>query len=985
MTSYLERRAIVVGAFLMILALPVVGYAQEAVLSGTVTDSTGAVLPGVTVRALLEATGNTFETVTDARGAYQISVRVGVYKITAELPGFKTVTRDGIALLAGRTAAVNLQMAPGGVQETVTVTGEAPLIDTLRSSVGGNIDPKQVQELPSAGRNWIALALLSPGNRTNGQGLTPVEDRVDVRAFQLNVDGQQITSNLGTGNQARYSNDSIAEFQFISNRFDATQGRSSGVQVNAITKSGTNLFSGSLIGSFRDSRFNSADPVLHRVLPYSNQQTSGSYGGPIVRNRTHFFANYEYEHQPLTSIWNTPYPSFNVQLKGIHTVKLSGVRVDQQLSSQMHVMGKVSHARLVDPFGPGNQNHPSSTSAYGEHNTDYIGGFTQVISNRAVNEVKAGHANFGLQRVPVTVWPHHWQAPNGITAGGPAIFFRGFRFNRNQFAPAYRDQDVLSLRDDFTFAFGAKGRHDLKVGGEYLRMTDHTRNCIQCGALIRAQNGPRPTNLEALFPDAFNADTWNLAAISPLVTSYTVGVPDASAFLIVSRMPKYGAWAQDDWKASQRLTLNLGVRYDLLWNAFAQDVTFLPFEAAGRPQDAKNIQPRLGFAYQFTNRTVLRGGFGLYYADALNPQSTPWPRAPLTIAVIDIANDGRPDFAANPFNGPLPTFAQALQRFCDVNTVAFDAWRSAGFSGTAPCLLRNLQEMAPIPDYAHIQHAWQSSIGVAHQIGTYMAVEADYVGTFERAERSQQDNVNVTFNPATGLPYPYSDVSHRAFPAYGIVGAGPMTGQSNYRALQTSFTKRLSNHWQGTLAYTLAGFWTRDPKPLSGLKEVAFTLPPDMGGQYGLGEFDQRHRLTFNGIWEVGRGFQVSGVYFYGSGQRTQAFCGCDARDLQIVSPPQAIDRLRVGDPLGPDGSIIPREAFVGQPIHRVELRLQERVPLRGRAAITGFVEVFNLFNRANYGLYDITETSPTYGMPVASPNLSYAPRTAQMGFRLTF
>src|SRR5438477_1155036 len=168
MTSYLVRRLIVVGAFLTILALPVAGSAQEAVLSGTVTDSTGAVLPGVTVRALLEASGNTFDTVTDARGAYQISVRVGVYKITAELQGFKAVTRDGIALLAGRTAAINLQMAPGDVKETVTVTGEAPLIDTLRSSVGGNIDPKQVQELPSAGRNWIALALLSPGNRTNG-------------------------------------------------------------------------------------------------------------------------------------------------------------------------------------------------------------------------------------------------------------------------------------------------------------------------------------------------------------------------------------------------------------------------------------------------------------------------------------------------------------------------------------------------------------------------------------------------------------------------------------------------------------------------------------------------------------------------------------------------------------------------------------------------------------------------------------------------
>src|SRR2546425_7930196 len=317
MGSSVLRRLIFVVAILTILAFPVVGYAQEAVLGGTVTDSTGAVLPGVTVKAVLEATGNTFETVTDSRGAYQISVRIGVYKITAELSGFRTVTRQGVTLLVGQTAAINMQMAPAGVAETVTVTGEAPLIDTLRSSVGSQTDPRQVQELPSAGRNWIALALLAPGNRTNGQGLTPVEDRVDVRAFQLNVDGQQVTSNLGTGNQARYSNDSIAEFQFISNRFDATQGRSSGVQVNAITKSGTNLFSGSLIGSFRDSRFNAPDAVLQRVLPYKNQQVSGTLGGPIGKNKLHFFGNYEFEPQAPTAIWTNPDPRFNGGVDGI--------------------------------------------------------------------------------------------------------------------------------------------------------------------------------------------------------------------------------------------------------------------------------------------------------------------------------------------------------------------------------------------------------------------------------------------------------------------------------------------------------------------------------------------------------------------------------------------------------------------------------------------------------------------------------------------
>src|SRR5207248_2973185 len=235
-------------------------------------------------------------------------------------------------------------MSLTGVSETVTVTAEAPLVNTATSNLGGNINQRQITELPSQGRNWMSLALLAPGNRTNAQGNLPVQDRVDVREFQLNVDGQQVTSNIGTGNQARYSNDSIAEFQFISNRFDATQGRSTGVQVNAITKSGTNLFSGSLLGNFRDSKFNASDPVLLRVLPYSNQQISGTMGGPIVQNKLHFFANYEYERQPLTSIWNTPFPKFNVELDGIRNVKMGGVRADQQLSSKTRVMGKVSHS-----------------------------------------------------------------------------------------------------------------------------------------------------------------------------------------------------------------------------------------------------------------------------------------------------------------------------------------------------------------------------------------------------------------------------------------------------------------------------------------------------------------------------------------------------------------------------------------------------------------------------------------------------------------
>lgn len=230
----LVRRLVVVGA---ILALPVMGYAQEAVVGGTVTDMTGGVLPGVTVTAVHEATGTTFLAVTDGNGSFRIPARVGGYRITLELPGFATVTRTGLSLLVGQAVTVDLQMAPSGLEETVTVTGAAPLIDTSRSRIGGNLDPQQLSEMPVAGRNWVDLVMLAPGARANEMGdvsgPVPQAGRTGSHGqgnYQLNLDGQQVTSTMaGTFNNPRFSREAIAEFEVIANRFDATQGRSSGL------------------------------------------------------------------------------------------------------------------------------------------------------------------------------------------------------------------------------------------------------------------------------------------------------------------------------------------------------------------------------------------------------------------------------------------------------------------------------------------------------------------------------------------------------------------------------------------------------------------------------------------------------------------------------------------------------------------------------------------------------------------------------------
>ncbi|MGH9256787.1 MAG: carboxypeptidase-like regulatory domain-containing protein, partial [Vicinamibacterales bacterium] len=163
-----QRIAQFVVVLASMLAVPGLGFAQqEAVLSGTVADSTGGVLPGVVVRAVHEATGNSFETVTDSGGVYQLAVRVGVYRVSAELSGFTAVTQTGLEVLVGQQVTANIQMKPATLQETVTVTGEAPLVDVTRSRGSGNNDPRQMQELPINGRNWMNLTMLAPGSRVN--------------------------------------------------------------------------------------------------------------------------------------------------------------------------------------------------------------------------------------------------------------------------------------------------------------------------------------------------------------------------------------------------------------------------------------------------------------------------------------------------------------------------------------------------------------------------------------------------------------------------------------------------------------------------------------------------------------------------------------------------------------------------------------------------------------------------------------------------
>ena len=929
--------------------------AQEATLSGTISDQTSSVLPGVTITAVHAASGNTFVAVSDDRGFYRLPLRTGVYRINAELAGFANVNRS-VELLVGQQAVMNLQMAPSAVQESITVTAEAPLLDMTSSTLAGNVDPRQMQDLPVNGRNWLDLTMLTPGARTNSVGEAPVLG--DGRGtYQLNVDGQQVT-NYVQFNRAnpRYSRDAIAEFEFVANRFDATQGRSMGVQVNAITKSGTNTPGGTFSGYFRDDKFNKPDFVAHKVLPYSNQQISGTFGGPIKKDRVHYFANYEYEREPRTSTWTTPYRAFNIDLTGTRWQREAGLRVDVQFSPRTRLSMRGTNWHEFIPYAAGSATStPASTVETDNMSNQFNAILTRVFGTSAVNEIKGGYAGSGWDQTTPVKNPRA-TVTDGF--GSPNILLRGLTIGTGTFVPQRPKQRGYSIRDDYSTSFTGAGRHSVKLGGEYLY--DHMQYffCNVCNGQLDARNGPIPANVEQIFPNLFDVSTWNLNALSSISVRWRQGIGD---FNLLTPRHVMGAWLQDDWAIKPRFTLNLGVRYDLTTNSFENSVGIGPFLPANRPNDTNNVAPRLGFALSLTPRTVVRGGAGKFFGDVHNPHFT---RAFAQQISPERAYDGRPDFAANPFNGPVPSYDAVLASLCSVSNVP-------------GCLRRELPFTIYGP-WAEIPYSYQASVGVQRQLAATMAIDADYIYTGERKVSWNETgyNINLSYNPATGVNYPFSDISRRPYPEYGAIDMWIPTGaRSNYHALSTAFTKRMSNGWQASGTYLLSGLRDAYAQPYSGLQQVPFEVAPDLGAEYTLAQNDQRHRVVLNGIWQLKYGFQVSGLYFYGSGSRYSTSYGTDLRDLGGIGA----NRLR------PDRTIVPRNNFVGLPLHRVDARVQKKFTMTNRVTIEGIAEVFNLFNHANYGAYTTQEVSVLYGKPSSNPAVAYQPRMAQLGFRLTF
>jgi hypothetical protein len=956
-------------------------FAQEASLVGTATDETRAVLPGVTVTATNLETGSVSVVVTDERGEYRLpKLPPGKYKMQAELAGFGTVVLPSVELLVGQNGAVPFLLRVASLGEQVTVTGEAPLIDVTTSVVGGNVDRQQMDQLPLQGRNWMELSMMVKGITANSVTVQPGVSNDDF--FQLNLDGQQISQKLASSGfgQPAFSRDSIAEFQIATNNFDITQGRSAGMQVNAVSKTGTNTATGSFYGFFRSNAFNAPDPVSHTVLPFSDQQMGGTLGGPIVKDKLHYFASYEYERNPGT-IFTTP-----VGLGGqtftfpTHTTQKSFLaRVDAVLSHKDQLSVRGSRWDSNNPFSLGGGSYPSVANALRKYATNVLGTWSRIINGNAVEQVKFGYDDF-----------YFGQTALGSVAGTPEFDFPGLTIGAPYNLPSIEWQREFESRYDLTWH---KNTHDVKVGGEYLHVA-HTGHwgILQAG---RFNMSSIPSNLSALLPasNALTPSTWDLAALNPYVLFYNQNFNQSGWRINVPR-PEVALWFSDNWRLN-RLSVNYGVRWDDDFGVFSPPnvpVTTIAINNGVQSgdfgyktgiHDHRDFAPRGGFAYQAAPSFVIRGGSGLYY-------STPYSNLSYSQQVFSETITGT--FMPSPSGLCADGSLFITNPTCGVTG-------SAIFGGTTPLPAQSPRIISPA---FRNPYTWQSSIGFQKQLDDVTSVDVDFTHYREyRAPRSY--NPNLFYDPATG--YSANPSLGVPNPAYGQIIYYTSNGRANQTEISTSATRRFKNSFQAGMTYTLM-LAMHDDGSLGISSPGANNQFNYLAGEYATSSDFQRNTVRAWLIYQLPWGFNVSVSDFYGSGARygatiaTTPYGKPGSNRLNLLpsgapAPAIVIPADIAGRWDGPStiasGTIIPRNALRGLPLYKTDLRITKDVPIAGKLKGSLIAEVYNVFNHANYGSYN-TSLSPTnsavtavFGRPVQNTANAYVPREGQLAFRLSF
>jgi outer membrane receptor protein involved in Fe transport len=935
-------------------------------IDGNVFDETKAAVPGATVTAKNVSTGLTRTAVASASGSFHIGgLPAGTYDVTAELTGFGAVVNKAVPVQVASQSTVDFTLKVGAQAETITVTGETPLIQTTKSDVGQVITSAMIENIPLNGRKFQDLSLLVPGTRSSNY-YDPTKTEVGGISYGggtgrnviINVDGGDNNDGVVRGLLQQFTADAIQEYKVTTQRYSAEFGRSTGGVVNVITKSGTNDFHGSAFVFGRDQRLNSlsffekqakdegsCDSSGQSVCksPFKQQQFGGSLGGPIVKDRSHFFVAYERNRRDDFSRVDTAgaLPAEEGAFASPFRNHLLTAKIDFALGNSNNLIARYSleDQKRDHDFIGGN-----TLASSGATNTNKIhSGIikdTTVLGNNKLNELLVLFSRF----------------ENNITAENPNIpgiqtpsFFYGANLN----TPQQTIQKRFQARDDFSFRKeGWGGDHDFKVGAEVLR--SHFGGFFTptvYGYFIFNQDlGTDINNYLNALADTFSGSAGDNAFDDNW--TYVAG------------------YVQDDWKPTSKLTLNLGLRYEIQSGPYTNrfdTVSLRALEAVGAPTERKldknNWGPRVGFAYDVSgdSKYVVRGGYGRYYDEIFQNITLYeyWSQVNSPTFFISTAPNFTPneyianrDAIRNSFIDP--TFAGQLLRL------------------TAP----DLQQ--PYND--------QFNVGFSLQPNHTFAFDVDYVHTTGKEEIHRwrintPQNVSTRISPA-GVFAP--DLG--AILVEGNRGRSKFDGVYVTGKVRTAKTTVIATYaWSKAL--NCSNDFNSQPADIT---NSSIGNGCEAGGgassDFAFAPNDVRHRGTVGAVFQIPWGFQYSTSFQANTGRPFSALAGLGGirNSVRAIDPATGQMFERNSFRAGPD-VVTSNGGSGGLAFMSWDMRLSKVFKMGKDRSIEALFEVFNITNHANFNRdnYITRFTSPAFG--TATDILKNSQRQAEAGLRFRF
>ncbi len=574
-------------AGLLVLTTPALAQTADATIEVAVLDQGGAALPGVTVTVTGTETGFARTAVTGAEGAARMpAVPPGSYKVTFELQGFTTVVQEGLVLRLGQTARLTATLTVAQLAETVNVVAESPLVDVFKTDSSTNIVPEQIQSLPVADRDFQRLAYLAPGVQRERGTYRFISNAPVIGAggnasqSTIMVDGVDFTDpTLGLA-RARFSQDAISEFRVIANRFDTEIGGSAGGALSVVTKSGTNERKGSAFAFFRNNQLRAKSQFETTKNDYSRQQVGFTAGGPIAKDRTHFFGSFEYINEDAITLFRPggAYTSLAEDIKVPLSQPLAYVGLDHRLNDEQNLRTKFVYEHYQqENFRVGGVADQSSGFLMKRNNFNFSMTHAWTLSNASLNQIAV---QIGRRRFDE---PNNSNALSEYFSSGNTLI-TGANITGDQTDTG----DIVELRDTFFTHVGSGAwAADLKAGGAWQWVRDNW-------------NFP-------VYPQGLMIYVTDTRAIPLLFAGATgSGQSEIKTNLI-------SGFAQADFRPSTKATINVGVRYDLDTAGNNPDFTSA-LQPQARGRDVNNVQPRAGFSWDVTGKGahVIRGGVGLF-------------------------------------------------------------------------------------------------------------------------------------------------------------------------------------------------------------------------------------------------------------------------------------------------------------------------------------------------------------------------------------